>query len=165
MHSINNCSSQGCCLTVVWKRCRDGALPIRWPLLLCIIPTLFAYFLACHPYISFTFFIFFFNPIHPHICNKLTALSALQRLLNAVMCLKEVEASSFSLWRYIIYVQYCYSGCWLCSTSFKARCSSAGCPPPQNVPQGTLCPLANYEFQPLPALMVGDLVKYETRNV
>ena len=43
MHSINNCmdgsrfstSSKGCCLTVVWKRCRDGALPVRWPLLLC----------------------------------------------------------------------------------------------------------------------------------
>ena len=32
------------CLTVVWKRCRDGALPICWPLLSCIIPTLFAHF-------------------------------------------------------------------------------------------------------------------------
>ena len=38
MHSIDNCmngnrfSSQGCCLTVMWKRCRDGALPICWPL-------------------------------------------------------------------------------------------------------------------------------------
>ena len=31
------------CLTIVWKRCRDGALPIYWPLLSCIIPTLFAY--------------------------------------------------------------------------------------------------------------------------
>ena len=52
-------------LTVVWKRCRDGALPICWPLLSCIIPTLFAYFLACHPYIFFTFLmIFFFLFLH-----------------------------------------------------------------------------------------------------
>ena len=43
------------CLTVVWKRCRDGALPICWPLLSCIIPTLFAYFLARHPYIFLCF--------------------------------------------------------------------------------------------------------------
>ena len=35
------------CLTVVWKRCREAALPICWPLLSCILPTLFAY----HPYI------------------------------------------------------------------------------------------------------------------
>ena len=39
------------CLTVVWKRCRDGALPLCWPLLSCIIPFLFAYFLVCHPFI------------------------------------------------------------------------------------------------------------------
>ena len=37
-------------------KCRSGALPTHWPLLLCIIPALFAYFLACHPYI-FIFFI------------------------------------------------------------------------------------------------------------
>ena len=61
MQSINNCidgsrfSSQGCCLTVAWKRSKDGTLPIRWPLLSCIIPTLFAYFLACHPYIFLHF--------------------------------------------------------------------------------------------------------------
>ena len=39
---------------LVWKRCRDGALPIIfccWALVLCIIPTLFAYFLACNSYI------------------------------------------------------------------------------------------------------------------
>ena len=65
MHSINNYmdgsrfNSQGCCLAVVWKRCRDGALPICWPLLSCIIPTLFAYFLACHPYIFLHFLKFF----------------------------------------------------------------------------------------------------------
>ena len=51
-------SSQACCLTVVWKRYRDGALPICWPLLFCIIPTLFAYFLACHltPFYIFNVF-------------------------------------------------------------------------------------------------------------
>ena len=55
MQSINNCmngsrfSSQVCCVTAVWKRCRDGALCRS--LLSCIIPTLFAYFLVCHPYI------------------------------------------------------------------------------------------------------------------
>ena len=39
-----------CNLTVVWKRYRDGALPIRWPLLPCIIiPTLFAYSLVPRP--------------------------------------------------------------------------------------------------------------------
>ena len=45
-----------------WKICRDVALPIRWPLLSCIIPTLFAYFLACHPYIFLHFqcFLFFY---------------------------------------------------------------------------------------------------------
>ena len=43
------------CLTAVWKRCRDGGLPICWPLLSCIIPTLFAHFLACHPYIFLHF--------------------------------------------------------------------------------------------------------------
>ena len=42
------------------KRCRDGALPIRWPLLSCIIRTLFAYFLACHPYIFLHFYCFYF---------------------------------------------------------------------------------------------------------
>ena len=47
-------------LTAVGKNVlRDGALPICWPLLSCIIHTLFAYFLACHPYISNVFFIFF----------------------------------------------------------------------------------------------------------
>ena len=56
-------SSQGCCLTVVWKRCRDGALPIRWPLLSCIIPTLFAHFLACHPYIFLHFKCFLYSCI------------------------------------------------------------------------------------------------------
>ena len=66
MHSINNCidgsrfSSQGCCLTVAWKRCRDGTLPIRWPLVSCIIPTLFAYFLACHIPTSFYIFNVFY---------------------------------------------------------------------------------------------------------
>ena len=40
---------------IVWNRCRDGALPTSWPLLSCIIPTLFAYFLACHPYIFLHF--------------------------------------------------------------------------------------------------------------
>ena len=48
--------SQGCCLMVVWKRCRDGVLPIHWPLLSCIIPTLFAYFFACHPFICLHFY-------------------------------------------------------------------------------------------------------------
>ena len=43
------------CLTAVWKRCRDGALPICRPLLSCIISTLFVYFLACHPYIFLRF--------------------------------------------------------------------------------------------------------------
>ena len=33
----------------------------------------------------------------------------LLRLLNALICSKEVEASSFSLWRYSIYIQYCCS--------------------------------------------------------
>ena len=59
MHCINismDGSRLGCCLTVVWKRCRDGALPIHWPLLSCIIPTLFAYFLARHPYIFLHFY-------------------------------------------------------------------------------------------------------------
>ena len=37
-----------------------------------------------------------FNPVRPH--TWLTALSALLRLLNALICPKEVEASSFSLW-------------------------------------------------------------------
>ena len=53
-------SSQGCCVSVVWKRCRDGALPICWLLLSCIIPTLFPYFLACHPYIFIFLFLYFF---------------------------------------------------------------------------------------------------------
>ena len=43
---------------IVWKRSRDGALPVHWPLLWCIIPALFAYFLACHPYIYNVFFYF-----------------------------------------------------------------------------------------------------------
>ena len=47
------------CLTVVWKRCKDGALPICWPLLSSIIPTLFAYFVACHPYILIHLWSFF----------------------------------------------------------------------------------------------------------
>ena len=55
------------CLTIVWKRCRDGALPICWPLLLCIIPTLFAYFVACHPYIFFTFFVKSLQYLYVHI--------------------------------------------------------------------------------------------------
>ena len=42
------------CLTVVWN-CRDGALPICWPLLSCIVPILFAYSLACHSYIFLHF--------------------------------------------------------------------------------------------------------------
>ena len=53
-----------------------------------------------------------FNPVHPHksTCN-LTALSALlitqttERYHTA--CPKEVEASSFSLLRYRVYIQYC----------------------------------------------------------
>ena len=36
----------------------------------------------------------------------------LLRLLNALICPKEVEASAFSLWRYRMYIQYCFSGCW-----------------------------------------------------
>ena len=69
MHSINNCMygrrstscSQGCCLTVVWKRCRDGALPKCW---LCFhascLPCLHTF---CHAiptsfYILMFFFIF-----------------------------------------------------------------------------------------------------------
>ena len=53
------------------------------------------------------------------------ALSALLRLLNTLICPKAVEASSFSLWWYRIYIQYCCSGCcsswkcWLCGTSSK----------------------------------------------
>ena len=45
MHSINNCMDadsapkNAACLTVVWKRCKDGALPVHWLLLSCIIPT------------------------------------------------------------------------------------------------------------------------------
>ena len=65
-----------------------------------------------------------FNPLHPHTYN-LTALSALlySRLLNALICTKEVKASSFSLLRYRICIQYCCSGCclsckcWLCGTT------------------------------------------------
>ena len=42
----------------------------------------------------------YFNPVVPiHLYNKLTALTA-KCLLNALMNAKEVEASSFSLWRY-----------------------------------------------------------------
>ena len=46
-HPCTNC--------IVWKRCRDWALPVYTcrPLLSCIIPTLVAYFLACHSYTSF----------------------------------------------------------------------------------------------------------------
>ena len=45
--------------------------------------------------------------------------------LNAVINPKEVEASSFSLWRYRIYIYYCCGECWsiwkcwLCGTSSK----------------------------------------------
>ena len=38
--------------TLVWKRCREWALYTY----LYIIPTLFAYFLVCHPYIFFYFY-------------------------------------------------------------------------------------------------------------
>ena len=61
----------------------------------------------------------YFNP-----CNKLTALMA-KCLLNALMNPKEVEASSFSLWKCRIYIHNCCGGCWsiwkcwLCGTSSK----------------------------------------------
>ena len=42
-------------------KCISVALPIYWPLLWCIIPALFAYSLACHPYIFFTFLMFLFS--------------------------------------------------------------------------------------------------------
>ena len=35
---------------------RDGVLPICWPLLSCIIPPLFVYFLTCYPFIFLQFF-------------------------------------------------------------------------------------------------------------
>ena len=51
----------------------------------------------CRPNVANKLFISrVFNPIHSYTCNKLTAL------LNALICPKEVEASSFSLWRYRI---------------------------------------------------------------
>ena len=50
-----------CSGPVVWKGCRDGALPICWPLLSCIIPTLFAYFLACHTAFYIFNFLFFMS--------------------------------------------------------------------------------------------------------
>ena len=71
MHSINNCMdgsrfssrSHGCCPTVVWKRCRGGALLIHWPLLSCIIlPCLHTFWHAIPTsfYIFKRFFIFLY---------------------------------------------------------------------------------------------------------
>ena len=59
-------------LTVLWKRCRDGALPIRWPLLSCIIPTLFAHFLACHPYIFLHFKCFLYSCFYTFLISVTT---------------------------------------------------------------------------------------------
>ena len=44
------------CLTAVWKRCMDGALPVCWPLLLYIIPTLFAWMPSLHLFTYLNFF-------------------------------------------------------------------------------------------------------------
>jgi len=53
----------------------------------------------------------------------LETLMALGVLLNTLLYEKEIKASSFSLWKYRIVIQYCcsvcYSSwkCWLCGTT------------------------------------------------
>ena len=51
-----------------------------------------------------------FNPVHPNTCNKLTALSALLRLLNALV----------PLWRYRIYIESLIN-----TRTLKKRCALA----------------------------------------
>ena len=75
-----------------------------------------------------------FNPVLPSspLGDKLTALGGLLNALKPLICPKEVEASSFSLWRYRIYIEYGCSGCWfswkccLCDTSQSAKLGGGG---------------------------------------
>ena len=117
-HGCRECTVCGC------RECTVCSVKYYLCNVVCVI--LFMVLVKCRQNVTNKVFITcVFNPVYPHTCNKLTALSCLLRLLNALICLKEVEASSFSLWRYRIYIQYCCSRCWsswkrwLCSTSSK----------------------------------------------
>ena len=60
------------------KRCRDEAF-VNLPSLYHIIPTLFAYFLACHPYILLHFKCFL-SLVYMHARLPLTAMCIYQRV-------------------------------------------------------------------------------------